>query len=111
MTTQTPVLGSLSALQERDDLSSHLHRQLIGWVALTLPFLLVIIAGWRPTAKLQRWDLLDSISAYYYTGALAAFHERADRHGRRIAVGVITPLRTPWAGRRLIPGQRRVEPL
>jgi len=33
----------------------------------------VIIAGWRPTAKLQRWDLLDSISAYYYTGAVAAF--------------------------------------
>ncbi len=73
MTTQTPRFDSLSALQQRDDLSSHLHRQLIGWVAFALPFVLLIIAGWRPTAGLQQRRLLDSISAYYYTGAVAAF--------------------------------------
>jgi hypothetical protein len=56
-----------------DDLSSHLHRQLIGYLGLTLPLLLWLLAGWRPTLGLRRWQVLDSISAYYYTGAVAAF--------------------------------------
>jgi phosphoglycerol transferase MdoB-like AlkP superfamily enzyme len=32
-----------------------------------------LIAGWRPTEGLQQWELLSSVSAYYYTGAVAAF--------------------------------------
>jgi hypothetical protein len=56
-----------------DDLSSHRHRQLIGYIGLTMPFLLYVIAGWRQVEGLSRWQLLSSISAYYYTGAVAAF--------------------------------------
>jgi hypothetical protein len=57
---------------EKDDLSSHAHRQLIGVTGLVLPLLLWLIAAWRPTAGLPRWEPLGSISAYYYTGAVAA---------------------------------------
>ncbi|MEN8173756.1 MAG: hypothetical protein ABFS03_12875 [Chloroflexota bacterium] len=56
-----------------DDLSSHAHRQLIGMIGLVLPHLLWLIAGWRLMKGLQRWELLSSISAYYYTGAVAVF--------------------------------------
>lgn len=67
-----PARESLFIAKKDDDLSSHLHRQLIGGVGVILPFLLLIIAGWRPTEGLPRWEILDSISAYYYTGAVAA---------------------------------------
>jgi hypothetical protein len=79
MTTHTedsaslPTRESLFATAEQDDLSSHLHRQLIGYLGMTLPFLLWVIAGWRPTEGLPRWGLLTSVSAYYYTGSVAAF--------------------------------------
>ena len=56
-----------------DDLSSYAHRQLIGYVGLFLPLLLYLTAGWRPVEGLPRWELLGSISAYYYTGAVAFF--------------------------------------
>jgi heme A synthase len=56
-----------------DDLSSHAHRQLIGYIGLGLPIILVLVAGLLPTAHLPRWEVLGSISAYYYTGANAAF--------------------------------------
>ena len=54
-----------------DDLSGDAHRQLIGWIGLLLPALLVAIAIERD--GVERWRSLDSISAYYYTGAVAAF--------------------------------------
>jgi hypothetical protein len=54
-------------------LSQRAHRQLIGYLGLLLPFLLYVIAGLRPTAGLVRWELLTSVSAYYYTGAIAVF--------------------------------------
>lgn len=79
MTSHTPAPGSLPAFgplfatPERDDLSSHRHRQFIGYLGLVLPLLLWVIAGWRHTAGLPRWELLSSVSAYYYTGAVAAF--------------------------------------
>lgn len=57
----------------RDDLSDNAHRQLIGYIGLALPVLLYLIAGARPTSGLERWLPLDSISAYFYTGAVAAF--------------------------------------
>jgi hypothetical protein len=64
-----------------DDLSSHLHRQVIGYLGASLPLLLFFIAGERPTRGLERsWALLDSASAYYYTSAIIAF------------VGVLTAL-------------------
>ena len=57
----------------RDDLSDNAHRQLIGYIGLALPVLLYILAGARPTSGLDRWQPLGSISAYFYTGAVAAF--------------------------------------
>lgn len=68
-----PALKPLFAPSEKDDLSSHRYRLLIGVLGLMLPLLLWVIAGWRPTAGLERWELLRSVSAYYYTGAVAAF--------------------------------------
>jgi hypothetical protein len=63
----------LVVASEPDDLSSHSHRQLVGSLGLALPLLLWLIAGLRPTEGLPRWGLLRSVSAYYYTGAVAAF--------------------------------------
>jgi hypothetical protein len=31
------------------------------------------MAAWRPTEGSQRWELLSSVSAYYYTGAVVVF--------------------------------------
>lgn len=56
-----------------DDLSSHAHRQLIGVIGLLLPPMLWLIAAWRPVEQANRWDLLGSISAYYYSGAVSVF--------------------------------------
>ena len=56
-----------------DDLSGHGHRRLIGIFGLLLPLLLWLTAGSRTTPAAERWRLLDSISAYYYTGAVAIF--------------------------------------
>ena len=54
-------------------LSQQSHRRLIGYLGLFLPALLYVIAGIRHTDRLADWVLLDSISAYYYTGAVAVF--------------------------------------
>jgi len=54
-----------------DDLSDNTHRQLIGYIGLVLPFLLIVLAVTRD--GVERWRRLESISAYYYTGAVAAF--------------------------------------
>ncbi|MFN8584894.1 MAG: hypothetical protein U0446_06205 [Dehalococcoidia bacterium] len=59
--------------EPRDDLSTRRHRLLIGVSGAVLPFLLYFVAGWRPTNGLPRWGLLGSLSAYYYTGAVAVF--------------------------------------
>jgi len=66
-------LEPLFATSELDDLSSHVHRQFIGGLGLVMPVILWLIAGLRPTKGLPRWELLGSVSAYYYTGAVAAF--------------------------------------
>lgn len=49
------------------------HRRLIGYLGFLLPPLLFLFAGIRPTNNLPQWVLLDSISAYYYTGAIEIF--------------------------------------
>ncbi len=54
-----------------DDLSDRAHRQLIGYIGLVLPFVLMLIAISRD--GVAHWEKLESISAYYYTGAVAAF--------------------------------------
>jgi len=69
------AVGSLPPLfppREADDRSSYGQRQLIGYLGLVLPFALWLIAGWRPTNGIERqWEVLSSLSAYYYTGAVA----------------------------------------
>lgn len=54
-----------------DDQSDHAHRQLIGYIGLVLPILLILIVLVRD--GVAQWRGLDSISAYYYTGAVVAF--------------------------------------
>lgn len=68
------TMVSTSAPQARsrpDDLSDNAHRQLIGYIGLVLPFLLIFIAIARD--GVEQWRELESVSAYYYTGAVAAF--------------------------------------
>ncbi|HUJ18110.1 MAG TPA: hypothetical protein VL197_08960 [Nitrospirota bacterium] len=67
------ALEPLFATSGSDDLSSHAYRQLIGSLGLVFPLALWLIAGLRPTRELARWDLLSSVSAYYYTGSVAVF--------------------------------------
>ena len=59
------------AASRPDDLSDNAHRQLIGYIGLVMPFLLILIALTRD--GVEQWRKLDSISAYYYTGGVAAF--------------------------------------
>src|SRR5213593_3363921 len=56
-----------------ESLSQQAHRRLIGILGLLLPLLLFIFAGLRRTVGLRGWTPLNSISAYYYTGAVSVF--------------------------------------
>lgn len=79
MTQQTSATAAARALEpiiplrKPDDLSGHAHRQFIGLLGMFLPVLLWLIAGWRPTESPPQWEPLSSVSAYYYTGSVAAF--------------------------------------
>ena len=75
MSTTVENTSGFFAVRESDDLAlaGNAHRQLIGYVGLLLPVLLWLITGWRPIDGLQPWKPLTSVSAYYYTGAVAAF--------------------------------------
>ncbi len=63
----------LFAARELDDLSSAAYRQLIGYLGLVLPFFLWLVAGLRPSEALPPWKVLESVSSYYYTGAVSVF--------------------------------------
>jgi hypothetical protein len=65
--------ASAATTHRPDDLSDHAHRQLIGYIGLFLPVVLYLVAGARGATGSARWHVLDSISAYYYSGAVAAF--------------------------------------
>lgn len=58
--------------QRPDDRSGHRHRQVIGYLGLALPILLVLLVRMRPNAESDKW-LGNSISAYYWTGAVSLF--------------------------------------
>lgn len=86
-----------------DDRSDYAHRQLVGYIGLVLPLVLIFMALVRDGE--EQWRNLESISAYYYTGAVAAFvgmlvclalflftyrgyenkYQKADRYAARIA--------------------------
>ena len=55
-----------------DDLSGRLHRQVIGYLGLALPILLLLLVRLRPSPKSDCWSGT-SISAYYWTGAVSLF--------------------------------------
>lgn len=63
--------GPLFAPQKADDLSSHLLRQAMGYLALFLPGLLCVVSGWRSRDGVPGWGFLDSVSEYYYSGSVA----------------------------------------
>jgi hypothetical protein len=66
------VSTSIAQARSRlDDRSTNFHRQLIGCVGLLLPFILIAMALARD--GLNQWRNLESISAYYYTGAVTPF--------------------------------------
>lgn len=65
--------GASRPIDQPDDLSDHAHRQLIGYIGLSLPIVLVMVAGVRSPEGPDRWKVLDSVSAYYYSGAIAVF--------------------------------------
>ena len=58
--------------QRTDDRSGHRHRQVIGYLGLALPILLVQFVRLRPNAPSDLWSG-DSISAYYWTGGVSLF--------------------------------------
>jgi hypothetical protein len=78
MLTQAPATASLYAPpssppgQPSDDLSGYHHRQVIGYLGLALPVLLVQLVRLRPNAPIDQWTG-NSVSAYYWTGAVALF--------------------------------------
>ena len=56
-----------------EELSLRAHRRIVGTIGFFLPALVYGFAAARPTAGLDRWQLLWSVSAYYYTGAVGVF--------------------------------------
>jgi len=56
-----------------ENMSQQGQRQLIGILGLLLPALIYVLAGLLPTVGLPRWRVLDSVSAYYYTGGVGVF--------------------------------------
>ncbi|MEP6508666.1 MAG: hypothetical protein ABJC63_10615 [Gemmatimonadales bacterium] len=58
--------------QRPDDISGRRHRQVIGYLGLALPVLLVQLVRLRPNAVSDHWTG-NSISAYYWTGAVSLF--------------------------------------
>lgn len=76
-TENRPGVGQYTPVVDRADdqsgLTGHVHRQLIGYVGILLPTLLLLIDAVWYTDVPNRSNPLDSISAYYYTAAIAAF--------------------------------------
>lgn len=64
--------GPVDTTDPPDDLSNHRDRQVIGYLGLALPVLLVLAEWVRPNAVGDRWSGT-SISAYYWTGAVSLF--------------------------------------
>src|SRR5436190_21041172 len=76
MLTQVPPAASQHARpapgERPDDISGHTHRQVIGYLGLALPIVLVQVVRLRPNAPSDQWSG-NSISAYYWTGAVSFF--------------------------------------
>ena len=57
---------------EPDDESGYVHRQVIGYLGLALPILLVQAVKLRPNPAADEW-IGGSVSAYYWTGGVSLF--------------------------------------
>jgi len=68
MTNHDPAGGATP-----ESLSQQAHRRLIGVLGLLLPVSIYVLAGLLPTVGLTRWKVLNSVSSYYYTGAVSVF--------------------------------------
>jgi len=68
MTNHDPAGGATP-----ESLSQQAHRRLIGVLGLLLPVFIYVLAGLLPTVGLTRWKVLNSVSVYYYTGAVSVF--------------------------------------
>ena len=67
-----PISKEIAAARsDGQDRSTNAHRQLIGWIGLFLPLVLMALAIWRD--KWDGWRNLESNSSYYYSGGAAAF--------------------------------------
>jgi len=73
MTDKPTARGPIFAPSGSDDLSSHSHRLLIGVLGFALAPSLWLLSAIRHVSGLPRWTPLASLSAYYHTGAVAAF--------------------------------------
>jgi hypothetical protein len=71
MITLTGVWSKASPQDASRNDDSEAYRQLIGYIGLLLPLFIILLALLRDGEK--SWKNLTSISAYYYTGANAAF--------------------------------------
>ncbi len=70
----TPSRAPLIAPPNPDDRSSNGHRQTLGILGIALPLVLAPVAGQRSIkGPDQWWEQLNSISAYYHTGAEVLF--------------------------------------
>ncbi len=55
------------------DLSNQIERRMIGAIGLVLPLVVYVLAAVDPVVPSMRWQLLESISAYYYTAGVGLF--------------------------------------
>ena len=67
-----PKFQPMFHAQHDDDLSTHRHRVVIGALGAALPLLVWLVSSLRP-ANPPLVEPLSSISAYYYSGAVAIF--------------------------------------
>ncbi len=63
--------GSVKQRKRPHNLTHYAQRRVIGFLGIALPILVVAISIILPVK--ERWTILDSISAYYYTSAIPVF--------------------------------------
>ena len=72
MAQADPPFQPMFHAPREDDLSTHRHRVVIGALGAALPLLVWLVSSLRPTEP-PLVEPLSSISAYYYSGAVAIF--------------------------------------
>jgi hypothetical protein len=60
-------------VSDKDDLSTNFHRQVIGIICISFPFLLLLVSLLRPTKDNSGIQFLNSISDYYFSESVGVF--------------------------------------